>query len=255
MNLAENVNYQPQGPAKLALKLEINEDELELICRKFAEFKIDEELSPGLKAVNLVKFLKHIINLKFDKTPINDEIEFITQKHLPAIDKTKAKLLKGLFITFLEYEPGLPGLVSIINGVAASGFGIGKFSVKNFSGKIKLSKLNNYEIPKEEIQKAQADFFDQTLTPQNLSEFANIRLGVYCQIVGCALIPFYFRVLKHFNDEQKDDMHLVQEATEMAKARFSGSSENLHRFTRQNLFRVIFEELFNYESTVFSIFQ
>lgn len=255
MNLAENVNSNSQDATKLALKLEINEEELELVCNKFAEFKIDNELSPGLKAVNLVKFLKHIINLKFDKTPLNEETEFIPQKHHPEIDKTKARLVKGLFITFIEYQPGLPGIVSIINGVAASGFGIGKFSLKDFSGKIKLSKLNNYDLPEEEIQKAQADYFDQTLTPQNLSEFANVRLGVYCQIVGCALIPFYFRVLKHFNSEQKEDVHLVQQAKAMAQARFSGSSENLHRFTKQNLFRVIFEELFNYESTVFSIYQ
>ena len=255
MNLAENVNPNSQDTAKLALKLEINEEELQLVCKKFAEFKIDEELTPGLKAVNLVKFLKHIINLKFDKTPINEEIEFIPQKHLPEIDQTKAKLVKGLFITFIEYEPGLPGIVSIINGVAASGFGIGKFSMKNFSGKLKLGKLNNYNLPQKDITKVQADYFEQTLTPENLSEFTNVRLGVYCQIVGCALIPFYFRVLKHFNEEKKDDVHLVQRAKEMVQQNFSGTSENLHRFTKQNLFRVIFEELFNYESTVFSIYQ
>jgi hypothetical protein len=49
-------------------------------------------------------------------------------------------------------------------------------------------------------------------------------------------------------------MHLVQNAEKMVEDRFLATSETLKRFINQNLFRVIFEELFNYESTVYSIY-
>ena len=51
-----------------------------------------------------------------------------------------------------------------------------------------------------------------------------------------------------------DNEEALQKAMLMVEERFSQKSERLHRFLNQNLFRVLFEELFNHESTVFSIF-
>lgn len=246
---------QDQKFAKLALKLDITHDELDILCQKFANVKIDENLSPGQKALNLVHFIKHALNLKLEDNKIESKIEFPIHKDNPAPDSTKSKLVKGLFVTFMEHKRGLPGLISIVSGIGAAGFGYGKFSIDGLPEKINLADIKANQLPPAILSKAQADFFSTTLVSENLAQFPNIRLGVYSLITGCALIPTYAAALKKLNQEELDDVHLVQKAKEMIENRFSPKSETLSRFITQNLFRVIFEELFNYESTVFSIFE
>ncbi len=239
---------------KLALKFELTQAELGVLCSRFAELKINEHYSAGLKALSLVKMVKQAIDFKFDNIVISEKQVFHHAKEAPSIDNTKARIVKGLFLTFIEYKHGLPGFFSIISGIGAAGFGIGSFEMTEIAGKLTLSDLNSFKVSPEETIKAQADFFDQTLTPENLAGFANIRSGVYCTIVAGSLIPLYASALKKAEGDNLSEVHLVQKAVQMVKEKFSPKSENLQRFTSQNLFRVIFEELFNYESTVFSIY-
>ncbi len=102
--------------------------------------------------------------------------------------------------------------------------------------------------------KAQADFFNKHLTAETLAGFPNIRIGIYCLITASALIPFYAAALKYLDPEAESDLQILKDAIELTESRFSPDSEKLQRFISMNLFRVIFEELFNYESTVYSIF-
>ncbi|MDN5279067.1 MAG: hypothetical protein PWR01_3032 [Clostridiales bacterium] len=254
MNEQEYVNEQNQKMAKLALKFEVNHDELLVLCHMFSHLRVGENLSPAEKALNLVRLVKHAINLKFDNKIIDEKHEYIRHYDIPKQDNTKAKLVKGLFLTFVEHERGLPGLISILSGIGAAGFGFGKFKIKGFSEKISLAEIKEHRLPEHLIINSQAEFFNRTLTPENLEKFPNVRLGVYCLITGCALIPVYASILKRFDDQNQDDMHLVQNAEKMVEDRFLATSETLKRFINQNLFRVIFEELFNYESTVYSIY-
>lgn len=254
MNNMENVTSHEQKFAKLALKLDVSHEELIELCKRFSDLEIGENFSPGQKSLNLVHHIKHAISLKLDKKKLDGSHEFSVHKETPSPDQTKAKLVKGLFITFMEFKMGLPGFFSIISGIGAAGFGFGKFPIEGLPEKLGLAEIKTNQLPVGMVTQAQAEFFSRTLTPENLAQFPNVRLGVYSLITGCALIPTYAAALKKFNSEKIDDMHLVQKAREMVETRFSPKSETLSRFISQNLFRVIFEELFNYESTVFSIF-
>jgi len=239
---------------KLALKFELSQTELEILCQRFASLEVGEELSAGLKAVGLVRMVKQALDYKFENITIEEKHVFQGAKEAPAQDMLKAKIVRGLFLTFIEYQRGLPGFFSIISGIGAAGFGLSSFQIAEIPEKLKISELKEVDFAEGIILKAQADFFNSALRPEVLSGFNNIRSGVYCQIVGCALIPVYAAALKKTNQENLDDVHIVQKALEMVQTRFSPDSEKLQRFTSQNLFRIIFEELFNYESTVYSIY-
>lgn len=239
---------------KLALKFELSGNELKTLCAKFAELKIGEDFSPGMKAVSLVRMVKQAMDFKFENIVIEEKHHFHPAKEAPLPDNLKAKIVKGLFLTFIEHQRGLPGLVSILSGTGAAGFGYGSFQITEFSDKIRLDDLNRFSVDSELVKKTQADFFDQTLIPEILSKFSNVRTGVYCLIVAGALIPVYAAACRKFSDSGISEEELLQKALAMVKERFSPESEKLQRFTSQNLFRVIFEELFNYESTVYSIY-
>ncbi len=232
----------------------MNQSELEVLCGKFATLEVGEELSPALKAVGLVRMVKQAIDYKFENIEIEEKHHFAGAKEAPPTDMFKARIVKGLFLTFVEYQRGLPGFFSILSGIGAAGFGYSSFAISEIAEKISLAELKNIELASELLVKTQADFFNNALVPQNLSGFSNIRSGVYFQIVGCSLIPLYAAALKKFNPENLDDVHIVQKAAELVKEKFSPDSEKLRRFTSQNLFRIIFEELFNYEATVYSIY-
>jgi hypothetical protein len=240
--------------AKLALRYEITYAELDIICSRFYGIKIDEKVTPGLKALNLVKLLKHVINLKMDKNDIDASLDFIVQQDPPEPDKTKARLVKGLFLTFLEHQHGLPGLVSTLSGIGRAGFGYGKFRVEGFFETFGIDKLKNHLVSENCIIDHQAAFFDKHLTTENLAAFPNVRIGVYCILTGCALLPFYAATVNMFDDQNKSEAEIIKEAENLVEKRFSPDSEKLQKFISMNLFRVIFEELFNYESTVYSIF-
>jgi hypothetical protein len=245
---------QEEKTARLALRFEVTLPELNIICDRFKGIEINEQVSPGLKALNLVKLLKHVINLKMDKKEIDDGLDFIIQQEAPATDETKARLLKGLFLTFLEHKRGLPGLVSTLSGIGRAGFGYGKFNIEGFEQYFSISDIKKNLLPPDITTKAQAEFFNKHLTAETLAEFPNVRIGVYCLITASALIPFYAAALKHLETEPKDDLQILKNAIELTESRFSPDSEKLQRFISMNLFRVIFEELFNYESTIYSIF-
>lgn len=239
---------------KLALKFELTVEELQVLCKKFGELEINEEFSTGMKAISLVSMVKQAIDYKFENILIEEKHLIHGLKEAPTPDLTKAKIVKGLFLTFIEHQHGLPGFFSIISGVKAAGFGMGSFAIEGISEKLKLSDLSKIEFNRNTIASSQADFFNQTLTPEVLSAFANVRLGVYCLTVGCSLIPLYAKALKKHDKNGLDDSGIAQKAQSILTQKFSPHSEKLVRFTSQNLFRVIFEELFNYESTVYSIF-
>ncbi|GAB4274285.1 MAG: hypothetical protein Kow0029_14500 [Candidatus Rifleibacteriota bacterium] len=244
-----------QTRIKLALTFEISDAELSHLTGLFRNLKIDENFSPGQKAINLVKFVKHAIDLKFDKKQIDENHEFVVHHGIPDIDTTKAKLVNGMFLTFMEFNPGIPGFFSIISGIGSAGFGFGKFTIDGLPEKLSLKELKSFKIDKSALLECQAKYFNRNLVPEILSKYPNVRIGVYCQITGCALIPFYAAALKKFDQDGNSDIHILQQAAEMVEKRFSPDSERLERFISQNLFKVIFEELFNYESTVYSIFE
>ena len=70
-------------------------------------------------------------------------------------------------------------------------------------------------------------------------------------LVGSALLPFYTVAASHATGSTPPDRERV---INMVCGRFSPDSERLKKFLGQNLFVVLFEELFTHESTVFSIF-
>ncbi|PKL45862.1 MAG: hypothetical protein CVV41_02330 [Candidatus Riflebacteria bacterium HGW-Riflebacteria-1] len=253
---------QSIGPSKsslkLALQFNIEQSELAALCAIFQNSLaagIEKSLSPGMQAVLLTRLLKHSIDLKFEEKVIQpDSLPVINDSQEPALNTFKARLVRGMFLTFIEHERGLPGLVDSMAGITSVGLGAGSFKLPGSDRKVKLSELQKNYPDRTLVAQTQVGLLQKMLCPDNLNGFPNVRTGVYSLLTGCSLLPFYAAVVKMSSTEPVEDAEAVQQACIMVEERFSQQSERLHRFLAQNLFRVMFEELFNHESTVFSIF-
>jgi hypothetical protein len=241
---------------KLALQFSIEQQELEVICQAMQDLIAMESakgLSSGLIAVMLTRLLKHAIDMKFDKRPIIDISLPGDHFREPEYNSFKANVVKGMFLTFIEHDKGFPGFFDIVAGIASGGLGLGKIKLPDDERRITLEELARYYPETEALRNAQIKLMQDLLTPANLMLFPNTRIAVYSLLTGCALLPFYAAAIK-YREQEIETSALLEKASAMVSQRFTGNSERLQRFLAQNLFRVLFEELFTHESTVFSIF-
>lgn len=246
------------GSVKLALQFSIEPSELAALCeilQNSLAAGIEKALSPGMQAVLLTRLLKHSIDLKFEEKTIHpDSLPVIHDHQEPALNTFKARVVRGMFLTFIEHERGFPGLIDSMAGITSVGLGAGSFTLPGTDKKVKLSELQAQYPPTEMVATRQVALMQKVLVPDDLAGYPSVRTGVYSLLTGCSLLPFYAAVAKMSSSEPvEDDEALVQGAARV-EDRFAHHSERLQRFLAQNLFRVMFEELFNHESTVFSIF-
>jgi hypothetical protein len=246
------------GSVKLALQFSIEPSELEALCCIFQNSisaGIEKSLSPGMQAVLLTRLLKHSIDLKFEQKAIHaDSLPVINDQQEPQLNTFKARVVRGMFLTFIEHERGFPGLIDSMAGITSVGLGAGSFKLPGTDRKVKLAELQTSYPPAELYGTCQISLLQKLFVPANLVGYPNVRTGVYSLLTGCSLLPFYAAVVKMSDESAPDNDEALQKAMLMVEERFSHKSERLHRFLNQNLFRVMFEELFNHESTVFSIF-
>lgn len=243
---------------RLALQFNIELLELDSLCHIFQASiaaGIEKSLSPGMQAVLLTRLLKHSIDLKFEQKVIHvDSLPVINDHQEPPLNTFKARVVRGMFLTFIEHERGFPGLIDSMAGITSVGLGAGSFKLPGTDRKVKLAELQTNYPPLEQVADCQVKLMQKLFVSGNLVGYPNVRTGVYSLLTGCSLLPFYAAVYKMSCESLPDNEEALQKAMLMVEERFSQKSERLHRFLNQNLFRVLFEELFNHESTVFSIF-
>lgn len=257
----EQEQKQDQPHSRLALQFTIGNSELVAICNRLQTAIIqgaESGLSTGMIAVTLIRIIKEAIDLKFENKQISAEhLVLAHDSREPELNKFKANIVRGMFLTFIEHKHGLPGLFEILGGIAAAGLGIGSFCLPGSDRKIKLSELAKF-FPKPAIlRQAQIELMQKFFVPERLAGFASARLGLYSMLTGCSLLPFYAASATLNTEQTPGKAEVVpdlQAVSDMVTERFSPESERLKRFLAQNLFVVMFEELFTHESTVFSIF-
>lgn len=244
---------------RLALEIDITRDELESLCGHFCDAVNNcdsnrTEEGIAIKALKITRILRQSIDLKFEKRELSKTCNFVTNLKEPGVDRIKARLIRGMFMTFVEHQRGLPGLIEIISGVSSAGFGTGSFRMLNSEKKISLEQLKKYMPFSNELENAQIILIKDLISVDILSRFTNIRTGVYSLLAGCSLLPFYVACLKMVDESKQDNKYYLEKGAQEIKDRFSPGSERLLRFLSRNVFRVMFEELFNHEATVYSIF-
>lgn len=243
---------------RLALQFNLDVTELDALC-KTLQILIEKEVKNGLPvamiAVFITRTIKNAIDMKFEeKRLIETACPFVDEHKEPTINVFKANIVRGMLITFIEHPRGYPGFFDIVSGIAASGLGIGNFRLPETGNLVKLSELQKNYPDRLTLQNAQIKLLQQLLTPESIAQFPNVRIGIYSLLTGCALLPFYAAALKLNSTSSGNVEEDLDLASEMVKQRFAGSSERLQKFLAQNLFRVLFEELFTHESTVFSLY-
>lgn len=243
---------------KLALQFTIDAGELDALCKaiqSLIDTESDKGSSGGIIGVLITRMIKHAIDMKFEEKLLFESLDSFTHDHKePQLNVFKANIVRGMLVTFIEHPVGYPGFFDIMSGIAASGLGVGSIKLHGSENAVKLSKLQQYYPDKKLSQNAQIELLRQLFTADSLSAFPNIRIGAYSILSGCALLPFYTALLKLNTGSTAADESLLIEAASMIRQRFSGNSERLRKFFAQNLFRVLFEELFTHESTVFSLY-
>lgn len=253
---------EPQEPkSRLALQFDIGHSELASLCARMQAVIAEHSkkgLSAGMIAVIMTRIIKEAIDLKFENKPLSSEHLVLSHDTSePSLDIFKAKIVRGMFLTFIEHPHGLPGLFDTLSGIAASGIGIGSFHLPGSGKTIKLKDLQTYYPDSTSLRSAQIDLMRRFLVPEQMLGFASARLGLYCILTGCSLLQVYAAVAQ-LNSQcsgiQTDTTEDLKNASEIVYQKFSADSEQLKRFLNQNLFKVLFEELFTRESTVFSIF-
>lgn len=243
---------------KLALQFNLDADELDALC-KTLQIIIEKEANNGLSAAMIAVFItrtiKNAIDMKFEeKRLVETGSPFVYEYKEPPLNAFKANLVRGMLITFIEHPRGYPGFFDIVSGIASAGLGIGNFRLPETGNFAKLGEIQKNYPDKQLLMQAQVKLMQQLLIPEIIGQFPNIRIGVYSLLTGCALLPFYAAALQLNSTNSGNTEELLIKASEMVKERFSGSSERLQKFLAQNLFRVLFEELFTHESTVFSLY-
>lgn len=246
---------EEQPNHRLALEIFLSYEELEWLCKYFQRELDEKEDDCGVQALKIVRVLRQSIDYKFEETTIGPDMNFVTNLKAPGLDKVKAKLIRGMFVTFIEHQRGLPGLLEIVGGISSAGFGTGKFRLMNSEEKINLTQLKKYFPAAGEINSAQTQLLKDLLHPDVLGLFPNIRTGVYSILTGCSLLPIYYAYMRMREQNKLHDEESLRLTCEEIKNRFSPESERLKRFLSHNVFRVLFEELFNHEATVYSVFQ
>ncbi|MDD3148803.1 MAG: hypothetical protein PHD82_16025 [Candidatus Riflebacteria bacterium] len=245
---------------RLGLQFRIEVDELKALCARFQSAIADgkaKKLSTGMIAVMLTRIIKEAIDLKFENKPVSAEhLVLAHDSHEPEFNRFKASLVRGMFLTFIEYPQGFPGFFEIISGIAAAGLGYGSFFVPGTDKKMKLSEIKSYYPEQAWLDTVCIDLMERLLVPENLCRFASARIGLFSLLVGCALLPFYaasVNILEHKSDSNSTPD--AEKVMAMVTERFNPESDRLKKFLNQNLFVVLFEELFSHETTVFSIFK
>ena len=247
---------------RLALQFHIEVDELQALCARFQSAIADgkrQSLSTGMIAVMLTRIIKEAIDLKFEKKPISAEhLVLAHDSHEPDFNGFKASLVRGMFLTFIEHPQGFPGFFEILSGIASAGLGYGSFMVPGTDRKMKLSEIKTYYPEQAWLDRTCIELMEKLLVPEKLCGFASARIGLFSLLVGCALLPFYAasaRITDSMNDGNVEFEPDPQKVMNMVSERFSPDSDRLQKFLNQNLFVVLFEELFTHETTVFSIFK
>lgn len=240
---------------RLALQFNIEAKELQALCDRFqTAIAKGEQLgySAGMIAVKLTRVIKEAIDLKFEKKEISAEhLVLAHDSNEPPFNRFKASVVRGMFLTFIEHPRGYPGLFDILAGIAAAGLGYGSFTLPGTDKRIKLATIKSSYPDETWLRTTQIELLKRLLTPERLGRFASARIGLYSLLVGASLLPFYAAALSA-NPEQTPD---PEKTMQMIIERFDPDSERLRRFLAQNLFVVLFEELFAHESTVFSVFK
>ncbi len=240
---------------RLALQFHLGNDEITALCNRFRTVITegrDKGYSCGMIAVMLTRIIKEAIDLKFEKKPVSAEhLVLAHDSHEPEFNKFKASLVRGMFLTCIEHPQGFPGLFDILAGIASAGMGYGSFQLPETDRKIKLGEIHNLCPDQAWIRDTTIELMLQLLVPEKIAGFASARIGLFSMLVGCSLLPFYAVAAGHTTGTTPPGRERV---IGMVCSRFSPDSERLKKFLSQNLFVVLFEELFTHESTVFSIF-
>lgn len=260
--MQDQTHEQDQPHSRLALQFNIGHSELTALCCRFQTAisqGAEKGLSAGMIAVTLIRIIKEAIDLKFENKILSAEHLILAHDARdPEFNSLKANIVRGMFLTFIEHKHGLPGLFDILGGIAAAGLGYGSFCPPGSDRKVKLSELIRFYPEPAALRIAQIDLMRQFFTPELMGGFASARLGLYSMLTGCSLLPIYAASSTLIAEQAEGKVCLVPDlkiVSEMVKERFCPESEHLKRFLAQNLFVVMFEELFTHESTVFSIFQ
>ena len=240
---------------RLALQFHLDNDEINALCSRFKTAITegrDKGHSCGMIAVMLTRIIKEAIDLKFEKKPVSIEhLVLAHESHEPEFNKLKASLVRGMFLTCIEHPQGFPGLFDILAGIASAGMGYGVFQLPETDRKIKLNEIRDLCPDQAWVRETTIELMLRLLVPEKIVGFASARIGLFSMLVGSALLPFYAVAAGHATGITPPDRERV---IGMVCDRFSPDSEKLKKFLGQNLFVVLFEELFTHESTVFSIF-
>lgn len=243
---------------KLALQLTIDLGELKALCNTLQALVAKEDTSGtsgGMIGVLITRLIKRAIDLKFEEKLLVESSCLAPQEQQePSINSFKANIVKGMLITFIEHPRGFPGFFDIVSGIASAGLGMGSIRIPESDIQTKLVELQKFYPDSSLTRRAQISLMKQFFTPETIAQFPNIRIGLYSLLSGCALLPFYAASLRLNSKSSGDPEKDLEIAAELVTTRFSGNSERLNKFLAQNLFRVLFEELFTHESTVFSLF-
>lgn len=254
MTATKSVNNKA-SELKLAHHLSIELSEFESLCWHFNNWlRQDEPATIAQKALGLTQIIRQAIDHKFEKHTIDNNSKFVLNVPPPEVDKIKAKLVRGITMTFFESNKPLPSIIELIAGVSSAGFGSGSFRISESDKKINLEQLRDYMPFGHILYDPQLKLLNELLTVDFLSMFVSLRIGVYAIISGVSLLPLYAAHFKmHDGSGLSDEQHLVL-ASQAIKERFRHSSKKIQAFFSRNIIRVFFEELFNQDTTAYSIF-
>lgn len=233
--------------------LSITEQEYQDLIAIFSNIANDKSSKLPSKAVFLQRSIQGAIKNKLAGNKFTD---IDLSSSLPKPDPTMAKVIRGMFLTFLEQDNGLPGFFKIIKGISSMGFGLGSFSLRK-----DMSELNYSDIAKvievseaENIEKDQTKLLLELIKSDSISRFNTLKRGTACLILACAFHSIYSALCAIEDKSEKINAMHMKKSKEIILEKFSPQSKELSSLFAQSMFANLFESLFSRESTVLSIF-
>ena len=232
--------------------LKIAKTDLEKLIQAFTTCLEKDAPFPEL-SLSTCRIMHKAIQLAHSKQELNNLT--IEQQNPVTKDSLKASLLVGMFVTFVESE-NIPGLISILKGILATGFGFG--SINFIEPKVLTSKSSLSKLIKTADSILIADFqkklFQNSINTEQLQKFVSIRRAMYCTILGCALLPIYSAAIAQQQKAEKVEKQHLEAAQSLIQKKFSHNAPGLTRLFSQSAFAQLFDSLFSHESTIISVF-
>lgn len=233
--------------------LKISEQDYQDLRSLFLKIANNNTSTIASKAVFLQRIVHDAIKNKLAGNMLSD---IDLSSPMPKPDATMAKVIRGMFLTFLEQRDGLPGLFKIVKGISSIGFGIGSFSFGERITAITYSDLKRIISASDLkcIEIEQNKLLLELIKSDNISRFTTVRRGSACIILACAFFSVYSALCA--KEDQSDtikEAHLISSRTIILE-KFAPQSKELSNLFAQSMFVQLFESLFSREPTVFSIF-